>query len=272
MSEIGVFTPEQARLLWQDYMQRQQLGPHLTKNYPQRGTLEEPATHRVLVKNTESEAIPPYACMRVTGTEEVAGRTVVTVEKPTSLDGEFLFNSQFEIPVYAAATESTPETTGVGWAYRYGVVVMLGDGTTAEAGTRYTPKIGEWYAEVGDGPFVAFGDHNAATDAVIGHRFMGSGMKIVRFSYVSSDGIASAICEIRSRPHGGSVPDTILDGTAIIVHDPNGCSFVGPEEDLTGRFGWAAYMTSDEVMPDQEYPEPHWEVVDFCCDDSECYE
>lgn len=32
MSEIGVFTPEQARTLWQDYLSRKQLPPHVTQN------------------------------------------------------------------------------------------------------------------------------------------------------------------------------------------------------------------------------------------------
>jgi hypothetical protein len=36
VNDIGVFTPEQARTLWQDYQSRKQLTPQLTQNYPQR--------------------------------------------------------------------------------------------------------------------------------------------------------------------------------------------------------------------------------------------
>lgn len=97
------------------------------------------------------------------------------------------------------------------------------------------------------------------------------GLSIVRFSYSATNGIASAICEIKSRPVGASVPDTILEGSAIIVHDPSGCYFNAPGEELTGRHGWAAYMRGD-LMPDQLYEAPHWEVFAMCCDDSECYE
>lgn len=36
IEQIGVFTPEQARQLWQDYLTRTQSNPQLQQNYPQR--------------------------------------------------------------------------------------------------------------------------------------------------------------------------------------------------------------------------------------------
>lgn len=165
MDEIGVFTPEQARLIWQDYQTRRQLQPHVSQNYPQRRPVDEVSPHRVFVKNSEAETIPAYACMRITGTEVVGGRTALTVEKPTDIDGEFVFNSQFAIAANA-----------VGWAYRYGVVVMLGDGETpTAANAQYVPMVGEWTIEEGGGPFIVFGEHNAADDALIGRFAGGSG-------------------------------------------------------------------------------------------------
>lgn len=167
MDQIGVFTPEQARELWQWYQSQKQLAPQLTKNFPQRRPLDEVSPHRAFVKNTEAEAIPPYGCMRVTGTEQYLDRTVITVEKPTLLTGEFLFNSPYEI-----------ESGAAGWAYRFGVVVMLGNnaesGVDIEAGTLYQPIVGSWEIEEGGGPFVVFGRHDASDKALIG-RFTGGG-------------------------------------------------------------------------------------------------
>ncbi len=158
MTQIGTFTPDQARLLWQDYLQRKKPA---TKYVPQ-----DVGQHRVFVKNTESEVIPPYACLEITGTEEVGGRTAITVRKPTTTTGEYLFNSQYSIPVAVEAAEEVAAVAGVGWAYRYGVVVMQGDGSTEDG--QYQPVIDSWEIEPGDGPFVIFGEHSAADGALIG--------------------------------------------------------------------------------------------------------
>ena len=49
MDDIGVFTPEQARSLWQDYQRRQQLTPQTSQNYPQRRPIVESYRHRPAV-------------------------------------------------------------------------------------------------------------------------------------------------------------------------------------------------------------------------------
>ena len=161
MNDIGVFSPEQARTLWQDYQRRQHLDPQLSQNYPQRRPIDEVSPHRVFVKNTEAEVIPPYACLRVTGTIETGGRTALLVEKPTSVSGEFVFNGPYEIAALA--------DVGVGWAYKFEIIVMLGDGTPpTAANVQYSPVVGSWTITESSGPFVVFGEHNAATDALIG--------------------------------------------------------------------------------------------------------
>jgi hypothetical protein len=164
MDSIGVFTPEQARLLWQDYQTRRQLQPHVTQNFPQRRQIDEVSPHRVFVKNDSGEEIPAYACLKITGTETVGGRTAITVDQPDSTTGEFLFNSQYAIAIDA-----------VGWAYRFGIVVMLGDGETpTAANVQYRPVAATWTIEEGAGPFIVFGTHNVVTNALIG-RFAGGG-------------------------------------------------------------------------------------------------
>ena len=49
MDDIGVFSPEQARTLWQDYQRRQQLAPQISQNYLQRRPIVESYRHRPAV-------------------------------------------------------------------------------------------------------------------------------------------------------------------------------------------------------------------------------
>jgi hypothetical protein len=191
--EAAWFTPEQGRLLWQDYLSRQQLQSQLTKNYPQRRPIDEPSPHRVFVLNTTEETIPPFACLRVIGVEVVGGRTALKVEKPTSTNGEFLFNGPYPIEAPAdavpgvpaegetPAVDPVPEKLGVGWAYRYGVVVMLGN-PPSEPNVSYGPIVDSWEIEEGGGPFTVFGEYQitpeSETAALIG-RFAGGGSDIL---------------------------------------------------------------------------------------------
>ena len=49
MNDIGVFTPEQARTLWQDYQRRQQFDPQISQNYLQRKPIVESYRQRPAV-------------------------------------------------------------------------------------------------------------------------------------------------------------------------------------------------------------------------------
>lgn len=72
MSDIGIFTPEQARMLWQDYLSRQQLTASVSKNLPQRRQSVERTTRRLtgkldgeLVVATNFSTTPATATMSV---------------------------------------------------------------------------------------------------------------------------------------------------------------------------------------------------------------
>lgn len=273
MNELAGFTPEQGRLLWQWYLTSRQQQPHIQQNYPQRRPIDEVSPHRVFVLNTEAEVIPPYACMRVTGVDVVGGQTVVKVEKPTDTDGEFLFNCQFEIPV---AGESS---AGVGWAYRYGVVIMQGNGTppTAE-NVQYVPVVGSWEIEEGSGPFIVFGEHNVGTDTLIG-RFTGSGgeTQIINFQFVSYNAAPrSAIVQIEQRAFTGPVYDSYLEDSVVDVYDTDGCYLNEPSVDLTARRGKAVLVYTDDAAAalhfpdDYNPPEKYWCVISICCPNVAC--
>jgi hypothetical protein len=167
MNAIGVLPAEQMRELWQWYQSQKQLPAQLTKNFPQRRPIDEPSPHRAFIYNTGSEIIPAFACVRVVGTREINNITAIDVEKPTSTDGEFLLNGPYPIAV-PSSTEP-----GVGWAYRHGVVTMLGDEPT-EPGASYGPIVGSWEIEEGGDKFVVFGRHDFSDRALVG-RFNGGG-------------------------------------------------------------------------------------------------
>ena len=252
--EIGVFTPEQARLLWQDYQTRRQLQPHVAKNFPQRRPVADVSPHRVFIKNTTAEVIPAYACVRVLGTEIVGGRTTITVEKPTDTEGQFLFNSQFEIKV-----ESDTEA-GVGWAYRYGVVVMLGDPPTT-AGESYQPIVGSWEVEAGGGPFVVFGDHNVDPRGLIGRiNASGGSGEIMYFTIdaVNCPGDGNWVVTPTHYSGGCKAPPGADSYTGEYIVVPRTCPMPEMPDELIGQEGIAARVYNLETC------ELEWREIDHC--------
>lgn len=162
MSEIGVFTPEQARLLWHDYLARNQLPAQLQKHYPQRRTPDIVSPHRVHIQNLSGEAVPAFGCMQITGTADIGAKTALTIDKPTSTDGQYIFNGPYII-----------EDTETGWGYRHGVVLMLGDAPYI-SGSQYLPIVGSWEIEEGAGPFVVYGPDQTGERTIVG-RIQASG-------------------------------------------------------------------------------------------------
>lgn len=200
MADIGTFTPDQARLLWQDYQERRQLQPHAARNFPRRRPIDEPSPHRVFVRNTTAETIPAYGCVQVISTAIVGGRTVVDVGKPDTLFGHYLFNCQYPI----AANEN-------GWAYRFGVVRMLGSAPAEPA--YYKPTKNAYTIEEGDGPFLVYGEDNVTTGALIGRIDSGvrpayeiTAVLVNVLRYSDTTGTATLVYSRTNYPHTGKPP------------------------------------------------------------------
>jgi len=264
MDAIGAFTPEQARLLWQDYQKRQQLQPRIAHNFPVRRILDEPSPHRVFVLNTSSEIIPAYGCMQVIGTSEVGERTCVEVRKPTSTEGEFLLNSQFPIPV---TSDVEPIETGVGWAYRFGVVRMLGE-DPSPAGQQYIASPGSWEVVPGDGPFFVYGPDSLGERVQIGRIGDGgsSGGDVIEYVILSMStettgpyiGLKKASVKIK-----GGRGDLVAMTVNVIDH--SGCIFDEPT--MAGYTGWAFFAQFESLDPVDEcaLTPYHWAALNRCC-------
>ena len=208
--------------------------------------------------------MPAYGCGRITGTATVAGRTTVTIEKPTSTDGEFVFNSQFEI---AAGS--------VGWGYRYGIVVMLGDGVApTAANVEYSPIVSSWDITEASGPFVVFGTDIDTTDGLIGRIGAPTSAVVteVRFQIVSSDPTTfTGLAQILAWDYGftqSEIPAATVGYTIITICDPMGCFLNEPNTELTGRQGVATYRqgVGGDGCRTGYAPFPGvWEVSTLCC-------
>jgi len=169
--EIGSFTPEQTQIIWD--IVKQTMAADALRNKRRPADVNEPGVHRVAFRNDSGEEIPPFACLEVTGTTEDLDRTFVTVTKPTSICGEYIFNSQFAV-----------EADKWGWAYAFGVVRMRGTASTYSSCKRYKPTIGSWDVSEGPGPFLVYGE-DTSIDGSIRGRIVGDHCKArwIQFAY-----------------------------------------------------------------------------------------
>jgi len=258
MSEIGVFTPEQARLLWQDYQSRQQLAPHLAQNFPRRRIEDEPSPHRVFIRNDADETMPAYGCGQVTGTDDEGDITVVRVEKPSGTDGTYLINS--EHPIAAGK---------LGWAYRYGVVIFRG--TAAADVAQFRPIASSWNIEEGEGPFTVYGSHSVIADGLIGRiGAAGGGGGIIEYKITSlttkASGPYTGLKAAEAVIHGAPCGRSELIGTTVEVIDHSNELF--DEASMVGFTGWASEMVflslDDEADCDTLTP-CHWAAINRVC-------
>jgi hypothetical protein len=168
---------------------------------------------------------------------------------------------------------------GVGWAYRYGVVVMLGQ-PPSEPNVSYLPIVDSWEIEEGAGPFTVFGEYEitpeSTTAALIGRiGGGGGGGDTIWFT------IAEVLCpdgyEITEKTlvveatwyTGGcskTPPGANYDGT-YNVYDL--CNYLLDQVDanLPGTTGRATYMYP--VGGDGYNCEPRW-IIDDLCHRPEC--
>lgn len=171
---FGGLSPQQMLLVWNTTQQLLQSGLLKKRSRPEQDIA---GAHRVFVRNASGYTVPPFGCMQVAGTEEYSGRTVITVTRPTSLCGEYVFNSEFEIP------NGEP-----GWAYSHGQVRMIGSAGTYESCKRFAPIVGSFEVEEGPGPFLVYGADSSYDGAVRG-RIVGDHCKArwIKFEYTTGE-------------------------------------------------------------------------------------
>ena len=150
--EIGYFTPSEADRVWK-----------AVKAF-ERGSADSTATERgnspspIYFKSVSAEVIPPYGCIQMVGTEELAGRNYILVDRPidytASVMGPFLLNGPNEV-----------EANGLGTAQMGPVYRAISDGGAYSVGTRFGPVASSF--ELSKGPLFSYiGDDDLVEDCV----------------------------------------------------------------------------------------------------------
>lgn len=146
--DVGVFSPQQAREILE--------AVRMLKGSPlvtQRGKTE--ANYSLerqvyIVKNESTEAVIPFGCMQVTGTEDKHDRTYLLVNKPADVDGtsgHYLFNGPNEIEADG----------GTGNGFAGPLIRAATDETTITAGDKFQPIVDSWKIEAGGDLIIAAG-------------------------------------------------------------------------------------------------------------------
>ena len=217
--EIGSFTPEQTRIIW-DEVNRAMAAASLKNKKTPRVT-DDYGAHRVLFKNETGEEIPAFACIEVFGMVEENERTFVRVRKVSTICGEYVFNSQFAV-----------DPDGFGWAYAFGLIRMRGTASAFTACKRYGPTVGSWDVSEKPGPFLVYGEDNTTEGALRG-RIVGDHCKakVIQFDYTSGgsnttvtptefwDGPNPASCGTVTVEYPLGEPCT--DSPVLAFYDPN---------------------------------------------------
>jgi hypothetical protein len=112
-----------------------------------------------------------------------------------------------------------------------------------------------------------------------GPRDPGGQTQIINFQIISSDPTnRSALVQIEQRAFRGTVYGSILEDSVVSVYDTLGCNLNEPNVDLTGRFGQAVLMYTDDAAAalhfsdEYEPPERYWCVTNICCPQVVCEE
>jgi hypothetical protein len=159
MIRIGGYSPETAKLILATVNYLRQSGFVISPPGANPGMVHQVAP--IYVRNDSGVAIPPFACMQVTGAVDSGGQNYVTVNKPVDVAGAagwFLFNGIAEI-----------EIDGKGIAHDGPLVRMLTNGTTISCGDRWRPTISQWYlTPATSGIFSAIGADDIETNVMRG--------------------------------------------------------------------------------------------------------
>ena len=155
--------------------------------------LTEPS--KLYVHNGSGETIPAWACMQVTGTEELGGQNYLVVDKPTDVigtTGEFVFNGPESI---ADGEDGLAQNGPVLRGYK--------NTGTITAGERWSPTSGQWYLSQDDsGVFTACGADDIDGDV----------LKVVRSPLVGFHAVApSGGIPAKSGSTMGSATCTLQD-------------------------------------------------------------
>ena len=204
---------------------------------PGRGNGLTPRENYIYIKNTSGIIIPAWGCVQATGTTESGNQNYVEVDQPADVDGTaggYLFNSFAPV-----------EIDGFGIAFDGPLVRVLGNGTTATAGAKWTPVIDSFsIAPSAAGILTMVGNDDIETNVVkVFTAVGGSGGGVVTEDEdnpgvvtVEIDSVSTCAGETRaelgfhaffstilSRPFGSLSEMRRENAGSLTIFDPRGC-------------------------------------------------
>jgi hypothetical protein len=189
------------------------------------GDFRDAMAHRwpIRVRNGESEDIPPFACMRITGCEEVDGQPVYTVGKPNSdFKRLYLVNGPFVI-----GTGSEDE--GRASYLTNGGRVLYESGTPA-LGESWGPASGQWGLSKWRYGFTIIGDDTtqAGNSSIVAQQFAVNSVLCKADEDIASGGSSGTVSV-----YDGNQADT---GSNLAVTNRTGVDFD------SGKWGHAMWL------------------------------
>lgn len=198
MSRIGGYSPDTAKLILATVNYLRQSGFVIAQPGQDPGRIHQQSP--IYVRNDSGVAIPPFACMQVTGAVDSGGQNYITVNKPADVTGAagwFLFNGIAEI-----------EIGGYGIGHDGPLVRMLTNGTTISCGDGWRPTIGQWYVSPGGTIFSAVGEDDIETN-------------VMRALITGIAGCSNPV--IRVYLDGLSLKEELCDGTINTIFTGTSC-------------------------------------------------
>lgn len=131
----AVFTPEDARMVLETVQQIRASG---ILSMAKKAKAVPPA-NGIYFTNVAGEEIPAWACMQITGTDEIGGQNFLQADKPADNDGTagwFVFNGPYAV---ADGEEGYAQVGPVFRGYKNAGTVTGGD--------KWQPVSGQWYIE-----------------------------------------------------------------------------------------------------------------------------
>lgn len=154
MSRFGFLSPENARLVLEAARVLRNSGWTLPGQVP---TPPRDVQTNLIAHNDSGSTIPAWACMQVTGTEDLGPITMLVVDQPADTDGTaggFVFNGPNEI-----------EADQDGAIQRGNIVRAYKNAGTVSGGQKWRPTVNQWYLTQDDaGQFTACGDDQVDDD------------------------------------------------------------------------------------------------------------
>jgi hypothetical protein len=148
--EIGAFTPERARRIWQATLA-------FERGIDVASTDMRPAiAPPIYFVNLSSHTVPPYGCIQVNGVQEIGSQNYLQIARPfdytNSVMAPFLLNGPYEV-----------EAGDLGVAQSGPIFRALTDGTSYACGTRLGPAVDSFELTKGSS-FTAIAYDDIGTD------------------------------------------------------------------------------------------------------------